>query len=286
MHETAIVTDSTAVLPEETLTQGGIASVSLYVQFPDGSVLPEVELDLGEFYERLLAEDELPTTSPPTVEDFISAYEPLLREGKDVVSIHISSGISETCNVARQAAARLAEIDSGRVEVVDSAATAAVLALLVHSAAAAAAAGKDADAIVRHVREARQTVRNRLVVDTLEFLRRGGRVGGAAAWLGSRLQVKPILALEAEVKAVERVRTMDRALDRLVEFAHALQASGARAWGVNYARNREVTERFVDRCENVFRSPPVFVSEASPVLGVHVGPGFLLIAGMDPAFLS
>jgi DegV family protein with EDD domain len=286
VNRTAIVTDSTAYLPAEILAAKGITVVSLYVNLPDGTTHREQGLDFGAFYDRLVHDQELPTTSPPAVEDFVKAYEPLLAEGRNVVSVHISSGISETCNVARQAAARLNDRGEGRVEVVDSAAGAVPFSMLVLAAAAGASHGEDVDAVIRRLDDARQTLKNRFFVDTLEFLRRGGRVGGAAAWLGSRLQVKPILSIEGEIRAVERVRTTERAFERLVDFAHRLQAGGAGAWAVQHARDGEACEELAARCQKVFRCPPLLVSEIGPVLGVHTGPGMLGVAGIDPTYLE
>lgn len=286
MNATAIVTDSTAYLPAEILAAKAITPVSLYVNLPDGTSHREQEMDQAAFYEGLVRDEELPTTSPPAVEDFVGAYEPLLAAGKNVVSLHISSGISDTCNVARQAAARLNDSGRGRIEVVDGAAAAVPLALLVLAAGAGASGGEDVDAVIQRIRDARQTLKNRFVVDTLEFLRRGGRVGGAAAWLGSRLQVKPILSVEAEIRAVERVRTTERAHERLVDFAHRLHAGGACAWALQHTRNAQACEELAERCQKVFRRPPVFVSETGPVVGVHTGPGMLALAGIAPAYLD
>lgn len=286
MSGTAIVTDSTCYLPPEMVANAGITPISLYVNFVDGSVRRELELDLAEFYGRLVGDAQLPTTAPPTVEDFLAVYEPLVAGGKTVLSIHISSGLSETCNVARQAATRLMAEGGGRVEVADGATAAGPLGLLALAAAAGVVAGEDADTVIQRVRDARKTVKNLFVLDTLEFLRRGGRVGGATAWLGSRLQVKPILTIETEARAVERVRTMDRAFERLVEFAHRLHSAGAHAWCVQHVRSPEAADRLVDRCQKIFRCPPVLVSEIGPVIGTHLGPGGLLVGGMDPAYLE
>jgi len=282
----AIVTDSTSGLPRDLCAAHDITPVSLYVRFPDGTVRPDLELDIATFYARLGEDDELPTTSPPEVEDFVAVYEALLVQGKSIVSVHISSGMSETSNVARQAATRLEEQGKGgqRIAVVDSASTGGGLALLALAAAAGAAAGEDSEAIVARVRAARQSMKNWLLLDTLEFLRRGGRIGGAAAWLGSRLQVKPILTAEAEIRAVERVRTAERGFERLVDFAHRLHGAGADVWMVQHAAAAEAAERLVERAQKIFRRPPVFVSEFSPVIATHAGPGSLLLAGMDAAW--
>jgi DegV family protein with EDD domain len=284
VSDTVVVTDSTSSLPQDVLKEWGVSVVSLYVHFPDGTRRREDELDVERFYRDLVQTEDTPTTSAPDVEDFVGAYGPLLDEGHRIVSVHISSGMSETCNNARQAAARL---DAGdRVQVVDGASTGAGLGLLVLAAAAGARAGDDPAVIVERVRGARQTMKNWLVLDTLEFLRRGGRIGGAAAWLGSRLQVKPILTVEAEIRAVERVRTRERAFERLVDFAHRLHAAGADAWSVAHGDNEAAAAELVNRGQKIFRRPPLSVSEFTPVLGTHTGPGLLMLAGMDPAWLD
>jgi DegV family protein with EDD domain len=285
---TVVVTDSTAGLPEDLLIKREITPISLYIRFPDGRVERELELDAGEFYAQLGDTERVPTTAPPEVEDFIAIYEPLLAQGKSIVSVHLSSGMSETCSNARQAAARLAEQGKGgeRIQVVDSATGGGAMALVALTAAEGAAAGEDPPTIVRRVRAARQTMKNWITLETLEFLRRGGRIGGAAAWLGSRLQVKPILTAESEIRAVERVRTTERAFERLVDLAHRLHASGSDCWIVQHAASPEAVERLVIRCEKIFHRPPEFVSPFSPVIGTHLGPGSLVLAGIEPAWVE
>jgi DegV family protein with EDD domain len=284
----AIVTDSTGYLPVDLMAAHGITSVPLYVHFGDGSTARESDIDTGEFYGRLVSEDELPTTSAPKVEDFIAVYEPLVASGREVVSVHISSGMSNTCNVAREAAEQLSSDGSGGrpVHVVDAATTGGLLGLLVLTAAAGAAAGEPAEDIVVRTRGARQGLKNWFALDTLEFLRRGGRVGGATAWLGSTLKVKPILTVESEIRAVERVRTTERAFERLVEYGHRLKAAGTTAYVVQHTMNADSAERLVERLERIFRAPPTLVSEIGPVIGIHTGPGLLGIGGIDPAYLA
>jgi len=284
MSETVVVTDSTCGLPEAVRKEWGVTAVSLYVLFPDGTRRREDELDPDQFYQDLVQDDRTPSTSAPDVDDFVLAYEPLLAQGHRIVSVHISSGMSETCNNARQAADRLGAGD--RVEVVDGASAGGAVGLLVLAASAGAAAGEDPATVVRRVRGARQTMKNWFVLDTLEFLKRGGRIGGGAAWLGSRLQVKPILTAEAEIRAVERVRTRERAFDRMVDFAHRLHAAGGDAWVVQHGHNAAAAEELVNRAQKIFRRPPVFVSEFTAVLGTHTGPGIILLAGLDPVWLD
>lgn len=288
MARVAIVTDSSCGIPADVLAQRGITPVSLYVSFPDGRVERELDMDAEAFYAQLSDTEGLPTTAPPEVDDFIKAFEPLLAQHESVVSVLFSSGMSETCNNARQAVARLAEAGRGgeRIVVVDSATGASPMGLLALAAADGAAAGEDAETIVKRVRAARQTLKNWMMLDTLEFLRRGGRIGGAAAWLGSRLQVKPILTVESEIHAVERVRTTDRAFERLLELAHRMHAAGADLWTLQHAASQQAADAFVERAQKIFHRPPVFTSQFGPVIGTHLGPGALMLAGIDPVWVE
>jgi DegV family protein with EDD domain len=243
---------------------------------------------LDSVYDEIRSADEWPTTSQPSVGDFVSAYEPLLREGHDVVSIHISGGLSGTCDAARQAAETLEREGKGgeRVRVVDSATAAGGLGLLALVAAKRAEAGDGVDEIVERVEEARRELKIWFAVDTLEFLKRSGRIGAASAWIGSTLKIKPILTLESEITPVERVRTSGRALERLVDYARQRHDAGADAWVVQHIRSQEAADRLADRCHEMFGNEPAFRSEVGPVLGVHTGPGLLGVGGIPRSLLS
>jgi DegV family protein with EDD domain len=123
------------------------------------------------------------------------------------------------------------------------------------------------------------------LVDTLEYLRRGGRIGGAAAWIGSALDIKPILTVESEIKAVERVRTRKRGVERLIELMRQRRSLGADRWFVQHAHAHEDADQLVERLSEVFTRPPEFVSEVGPVVGTHVGPGTLWVGGLPAAAL-
>ncbi len=112
-------------------------------------------------------------------------------------------------------------------------------------------------------------------IDTLEYLRRGGRIGGAAAWIGSALKIKPILTLEDEITPVERVRTRSRSIERLREYARERHESGADAWVVQYIQDSEAANTLADECREIFGCEPAFISEVGPVIGAHAGPGLL-----------
>src|SRR5437868_12536004 len=172
MRPVAVVTDSTHYLPRELADREGIRQVSLYVGWKDQPVR-ELEMDgFDEFYARLRSDPEMPSTSQPSIGDFLNVWEPLIEGGSDVVSIHLAGGISGTCEAARQAHALLAERGAGeRVEVIDAESACGGLGLLVLAAHAAARAGADKDAVIARVHEARAALTMWFCLDTLEYLR-------------------------------------------------------------------------------------------------------------------
>lgn len=287
MTPVAVVTDTTNYLPRELADSEGIHQVSLYVGWQDHSQR-EIELDsFDAFYERLRTDPDLPTTSQPSIGDFLAVWEPLLDAGNDIVSIHLAGGISGTCESARQAHGLLAERGLGeRVEVIDGETACGGLGLVLLAAAAGARAGGDKDAVAARARDARKALKIWFCVDTLEYLRRGGRVGKAQAWLGSTLKIKPILSLEYEITPVERVRTAKRAFERMVQYAHELHDNGADRWVVQHIQATEQAERLIDRCREIFGSEPIFTSEVGPVIGTYTGPGLLGVGALPHALLS
>jgi DegV family protein with EDD domain len=287
---TAVVTDTTAYLTDELVADHGIHRVSLYVAL-EGEQRRERDIPVGDyarFYDRLRNSEEGATTSQPSVGDFIDVYEPLLAAGKEIVSIHISAGISGTCGSALQAKQQLTDEGKGgeRIRVWDSRTACGAQGLMALVAARAAGAGADGEEAMRRVEAARATLKIWFAVDTLEYLRKGGRIGAAQAWLGSALQIKPILTLEEEITPVERVRTRRRAFERMVEYARERQADGADAWVVQHIQDPDSARRLVDECRQLFGSDPVFVSEIGPVIGAHVGPGLLGVGGIPRSALG
>src|SRR3954452_9066376 len=213
MPEVAVVTDSTAYLPPELIEKHGVEVVPLYVVFGGDRTVRETEItDYPAFFEELRQAESLPTTSQPSVGDFAAVYEPLLAAGKAIVWVHISAGLSGPSEAARQAAEALEREGKGgeRVRVIDSRTAAGGLGLTVLAAAVAADRGAAAEEVAERASEARRELRMWFAIDTLEFLKRGGRIGAASAWIGSTLKVKPILTVESEMAPVERVRTSKR----------------------------------------------------------------------------
>ena len=287
MTPVAVVTDTTNYLPRALADSEGIHQVSLYVGWQDHPQR-EIELDsFDPFYERLRTDPDLPTTSQPSIGDFLAVWEPLLEAGNDIVSIHLSGGISGTCESARQAQGMLAERGLGeRVEVIDSETACGGLGLVLLAAAAAARTGADKDAVVARAREARKALKIWFCVDTLEYLRRGGRVGRAQAWIGGTLKIKPILSLEYEITPVERVRTAKRAFERMVQYAQELHDDGADRWVVQHIQAHEQAERLMGRCREIFDSEPIFTSEVGPVIGTYTGPGLLGVGALPNSLVS
>jgi DegV family protein with EDD domain len=285
--QVAVVTDTTSYLPRGLACSEGIHQVSLYVGWKDDQQR-EIELDgFDAFYERLRVDTELPTTSQPSIGDFLTAWEPLLDAGRDIVSIHLAGGISGTCESARQAHGLLAERGLGeRVEVIDGETACGGLGMVVLAAAAAARGGAEKDAVAERARAARKALRIWFCLDTLEYLRRGGRIGKAQAWLGGTLKIKPILSLEYEIVPVERVRTAKRAFERMVQYAQELHDSGADSWVVQHIQATGEAERLMDRCREIFDSEPLFASEVGPVIGTYTGPGLLGVGALPSAMFS
>jgi DegV family protein with EDD domain len=287
MNPVTVVTDTTHYMPRALLDSEGVHQVSLYVGWGEHKQR-EIELEsFDAFYERLGSDPELPTTSQPSIGDFLAVWEPLLEEGRDIVSVHLSGGISGTCEAARQAKGLLTERGLGtRVEVIDGETACGGLGMLVLAGAAAARRGADKDAVAARILEARSALKIWFCLDTLEYLLRGGRIGKAQAWLGGTLRIKPILTLGYEISPVERVRTAGRAFERMVQYMHELREAGSDAWVVQYIQATEQAQRLIERGREIYGSEPLFASEAGPVIGTYAGPGLIGVGGMPRALLS
>jgi DegV family protein with EDD domain len=280
----SIVSDTCHYLPREVVDRHGIHQVSLYVHWGDETQRESDMPDYGAFYERLRTSRELPSTSQPSIGDFLAVYQPLLEQGHEIVSIHLAGGMSGTVRSAEQARDQLGR-DAERVHVIDSATACGGQGLVVLAAAAAAAAGGSGEAVADRALRARAQLRMWFAIDTLEFLRRGGRIGGAQAWLGSTLKIKPILTVESEITPFERVRTSRRAFERMGDLLAERARDGADAWMVQHIQAPQEAEALAARGREIFETEPVCVSEIGPVIGAHVGPGLLGVGGLPSSFL-
>ncbi|HEY5976549.1 MAG TPA: DegV family protein [Solirubrobacterales bacterium] len=285
---TAVVCDTTAYLPDELIAERGIERISLYVAVDDRQEAESEVHDFADFYERLRASKGGATTSQPSIGDFIDTYGPILDQGREIVSLHISAGISGTFEAANQAKDRLAEEGRGgeRIQIFDSRSAAGGLGLCVLAAAAAAASGGDGENVLARAEKCREELEMWFAIDTLEYLRRGGRIGGARAWIGSALKIKPILTLEEEITPVERVRTRARSIERLRDYARRRHEDGYDAWVVQHIQDFETADALVEDGREIFGCEPTFVSEIGAVLGAHVGPGLLGIGSVSKSVLE
>jgi len=281
----AIVSDTCHYLPAGLVREQDIHLVSLYIHWPDETIRESDITDYDAYYERLRTAANLPTTSQPSIGDFLEVYEPLLADGNHVVSIHLAGGMSGTVRSAEQARERLGSLAS-RVHVIDSATACGGQGLVVLGAAAAARDGGDADAVAQRARRARSQLKMWFAIDTLEYLRRGGRIAGAQAWLGSALKIKPILTVESQITPVERVRTSRRAFERMADLLSSRAADGADAWMVQHIQAPDQARELAARGTEIFGVPPRVISEIGPVIGTHVGPGLLGAGGLPSSFLA
>jgi DegV family protein with EDD domain len=269
----AVITDSTAYLPDELVEGYGIHVVPLYVVLAGHSGREGWDIGPGDVARTLAVRGQTVSTSRPTPGDFVAAYRRALAGGADrLVSIHLSAELSGTWDAARLAASQVGE---HIVTVVDSRSAAMGTGFAVLAAARSAARGADASAVARAARETAAATRTLFVVDTLEHLRRGGRIGSAAAVLGSALAVKPVLHVQdGRVVPLEKVRTSTRALNRLVQRAVEAAGDGPVSVAVHHLAAAEKADRLAAELRD--RLPmlrELHVSELGAAIGAHVGPG-------------
>jgi DegV family protein with EDD domain len=279
-QKVAIVTDSTADLPPELTALRSITVVPLTLNFDGQSLLDGVDIRPDEFYRRLHSVTTHPTTSQPSPGRFADVYKSLLAGHDSVVSIHISQKLSGTYESARQAAAMT---DANRVRVIDSELVSMSLGLVTLAASSLAASGKDGTAIEAKVLEMRSSIQTYFSVATLEFLRRGGRIGRASALLGSVLQVKPVLCIrDGLVTPLERVRTFERALNRVVELTREVDRGHGVCIIVGHADAEADAQRIGRELDSIAET--LMIQPLGPVVGAHAGPGVVGV-GCYPAEL-
>ena len=277
----AIVTDSTADLPAQLVKSRGITVVPLTLNFEGRSLLDGVEIRPSEFYRRLPSATTHPTTSQPSAGRFAEAYAALLENHDEVVSIHISEKLSGTFASAVQGAEMT---DAKRVRVVDSQLVSMSLGLLTLAATEIVSHGADGETVEQRVSAMRAHVQTYFSVATLEFLRRGGRIGRASAMLGSVLQVKPVLCIrDGLVTPLERVRTFDRALNRIVDLTREVDRGKGLCVIVGHGDAEADAERVARELEPIAET--LLIQPLGPVVGAHAGPGVVGV-GCYPAELQ
>jgi DegV family protein with EDD domain len=288
MPPIAVVTDTTQYLPSDVIERHGIHLVSLYVNW-NGQTDREADLpDYDAFYDFLRSGGELPSTSQPSVGDFLAVYEPLVEQDLDIISIHLSGAISGTVQTAEQARQLLIEqgMDAARMVVVDSRTGSAGHGFMAVAAANAIEGGADLAGALDAAQKLRDDLQIWVMVDTLEYLRRGGRIGAASAWIGATLRVKPILTIDGEMKPIERVRTSSRAFERLVAHLETRHDDGCDAFAIQHIQAQAEAERLAERAREIYGRDPELISEIGPVIGTHTGPGILGVAGLRTELLG
>ena len=266
-----IVTDSSADLPPQLAERWNITVVPCYVVIDDYSYRDGIDISSEDFYRRLLSDLTLPTTAQPTVADFESVYRDLLDQGHQVVSIHISGKLSGTLNSARQARTALGNSDASRIEIVDSQLASICLGLVVIAAAQRADDYDSHQQVADQIRQDLPLTHGYFALDTLEYLQKGGRIGKAQAFIGSVLNVKPILTLrDGEAHPVERLRNRERALRRLGELTHRL--APLQQLAVIHSTEPQEAETLLSTLSSLLPAEQVVAARFGPTLGTYLGP--------------
>lgn len=272
-----IVTDSTAHLPAELAAQLGVQVVPVYVNFGQESLKEGPELSVEAFYDRLSRDQFFPKTSQPSVGDFLEVYRPAHEAGDEIVSIHVAGKLSGTVASAHAAAEMLGD---ARISVVDSQSVSLGLGLQVIEAARAAAGGSPRQEIVRRVEEISGRINLIFVLDTLEYLRRGGRIGRGAALLGGLLNVKPLLEVrDGEVQPLERARSRRRALHRVQELvAERNPERRPLHLAVIHALAPEDAGQLEAQLRQAFPIIESYQAQIGAAVGAHAGPNAVGVA--------
>ena len=276
MSSVGVVTDSTADLNPEVQARYGLGMVPLIVNWDGETFRDKLDLSTREFYQRLRSSRTLPKTGAPSLAAFETEFRAQLATHGAVVSVNLAAKLSGTYEVARRAAQ---SIDPQNIAVVDSGSVSVCMGWLAEMAATRGREGADLQTIVQEIEAARSRLRIFAVVETLEFLQRGGRIGRAAALAGTLLSVKPILSVrDGEVAPVERVRTMNGALRRLVELVEGLGA--IERLGVVDADAAANAEQVAQQLKARHPDLEIDRGQLGPVVGTHGGPGVIGVGVM------
>lgn len=289
MSKIAVVTDSTAYLSEEIISTYGITVVPLVVIWGEETFLDNIDIGPKEFYERLSTADVMPSTSQPTIQAFADVFKKLHAEGYDILTVVISSALSGTLDSAIQAKKM---VPDANITLIDSLCTSIPLGYMAMAAARAAQNGATLEECAKFVETVREHTQVFFAVETLEFLHRGGRIGGASRFLGTALGLKPILYFEeGKIEALEKVRTSKKAHMRLVELVEAggNGKSPVNFVGVVHADSEETASELLNLAEEKFQPDELMLASLSPVIGTHTGPGTIgiaYVAGIDSDLLK
>ncbi|AJY76466.1 DegV family protein [Paenibacillus beijingensis] len=275
MPKIIIVTDSTSDIPKEVRERLGIEMVPLKVMFGYDAFLDNITIGPEQFYEKLQQYPELPTTSQPSPADFMAVYERLLEQQPEasIISIHISSQFSGTFQSALLAHSMLER--AADITVVDSKSASYGAGLLVVRAAEMAAAGSSKDEILQEIDRLRNEMGLYFLVDTLEYLQKGGRIGRASALVGSILNIKPIMTIDKEgvVTAVDKVRGSKKAMHRIVALLKEQFGNEPVTLVIAWTSDKTPAMELYELIKNEFAVHKVITTTIGPAIGTHVGPG-------------
>jgi DegV family protein with EDD domain len=273
-----VVTDSCSDITPHLAQEFGISVMPLYVQFGNETYRDNVDLSTEEFYHRLQTSKVHPTTATVTPTDFAALFTKLSAETNEILAITLSEKFSATYAAALEGKTMVS--NDCRIEVVDSEAGAGAQMLLVLSAAKMAQSGAGLDQIADWVRRALPRVHVRMSFDTLEYLRRGGRIGKAQAFLGSLLRVNPVAGLkDGATFPIARPRSRSQAMDFLVDFVK--EFSQIEALAIEDATTPDDLETLAERLEDIVPPERTYRSKVSPVVGTHVGPHVLAVSVLE-----
>jgi DegV family protein with EDD domain len=281
MTRIAIVTDSTASFSEQHIGDVPVYAVPLDVIWAGETYKDGVDMHHDTFYTRLKTAKEMPTTSQPSPNAFLEVYKPLLEDGYQILSMHISEGISGTINSALQAKRILGE--DTPIEIIDSFVTAMVLKMQILEAAQVINQGGSFEDAIAAVKSARERCGVFFTVETLEFLERGGRLSRMEAFAGNLLQIRPILTfVDGKIASIQKARTFKGALSALKEhFLKGIAGKQVRNISATYADNQAFVEEFMTELlqeAGIERPAQMFIDPLTPVVGTHTGPGCIGIA--------
>jgi DegV family protein with EDD domain len=270
-----VVTDSVADLPPQIVEELGITVIPINVRFGEKVYRDGIDLTAEQFYRELTRSRLLPVTSVPSPGTFATAYDKLAEETDEILAVMLSSKLSATCEVALQSIGLMKR--QCRVEVIDSECAVMAQGFLVIAAARAALAGAKLEEIVEIVRANMPRVDMRAAIDTLEYLRRGGRIGAAQALLGAALRINPIVTLKSGVvEPAGRTRSRAKAIEHLYQFVAGYRRIEAMA--VEEAACHEDADLLTDRLGSLFPKERIYRTKTTPVIGAHTGPGLLLVS--------
>jgi DegV family protein with EDD domain len=277
MSKVAVVTDSSPYIPNQIIEENNIHVVPLTVIWGDENYYDGVDITPVEFYQRLETAKVMPSTSQPSVADFEVLFRKLYQQGYDILAVLLSEDLSGTISSATQAKSMLPE---AKIEIINSRTLAMALGFQVLAAARAANQGASLEECKRLVLDARDKAGVIFVLDTLEFLHRGGRIGGAKRFVGTLLNVKPVLAIEdGLVVPLDSVRTQKKALERIVDLIEERTAGHQNIrLATLHANNPETAQFILDQALKRIPVVEQVFSEVSPVIGTHAGPGAVGLA--------